>query len=142
MIRSLLACCAVITTSSLAACADPPPPASQDSVSAPPLGRAGAVDGAYNGIMRLTTGDAVVCGTLDTFTVTVSGRAFRYVLNQPQVPWQPRRTFEVTIAQDGAFRSEVGPAYMVGSISQGHMQGQLVGDSCGFVFEADSTGTF
>ena len=125
-------------TAALAACADQAPP----PLPAPPLARGVGVDGAYNGIMRLTTGDVVACGTQDVFNLTVRGRAFRYVLEQPQVPWQQQRVFEVTITEDGSFRNDVGPAYIIGTVSQGHMQGQIVGDACGYVFEADTTGTF
>lgn len=92
--------------------------------------------------MRLTGGDAVACGTQDIVSFVVQNESVRSVLNQPQVPWMPRRVFSVTIGQTGSFRAEQNTAYIAATASQGHMQGQIVGDSCGFQFEADTTGTF
>ncbi len=37
------------------------------------------------------------CGTQDTLTLNVVSNAFSYTLNQPQVPGQPTRTFNVMI---------------------------------------------
>jgi len=92
--------------------------------------------------MQLASGPPGSCGTSDIFTVTVQNSGFRFVLNQPQVPWQPQRVFTATIAPDGSFNAGTGIAYMRGTASQGHMQGQIVGDACQFQFEADSDGTF
>jgi hypothetical protein len=124
----------------LAGCADrappPPPPA---AVAPPPTGPV-AVDGFYVGTRQLVRGGdgpGVLCGSLDPFTVTVSGRTFRYVLRQPEVPYTPTRTFAVTIDQDGAFRAVDGPAYIVGSAGGDAMQGEISGDACGYVFQAD-----
>ena len=39
-------------------------------------------------------------------------------------------------------RLNAGTAYIKGQVKQGHMQGQIVGDSCAFSFEADNTGSF
>ena len=63
-------------------------------------------------------------------------------LNQPQVSWQPQRSFDVVIAPDGSFQVQSGPAYIRGQVSQGHMQGQIVGDVCSYQFEADNSGTW
>lgn len=104
--------------------------------------RVTSVNGTYNGVMQLTSGPSGSCGTSDIFTVTVQNKAFQFVLNQPQVPWQPQRVFNATIASDGSFNAGTGVAYMRGTASQGHMQGQIVGDACQFQFEADSDGTF
>ncbi|HME21004.1 MAG TPA: hypothetical protein VKI44_06535 [Acetobacteraceae bacterium] len=75
-------------------------------------------------------------------TLQVTNHAYHYVLNQRQVPWQPQRSFDVVIAPDGSFHAQAGPAYIRGQVSQGHMQGQIVGDACGYQFEADNSGTF
>ena len=115
--------------------APPPPVAVAPSAPVP-------IDGTYNGVMQLARGSADRCGTQDIFTLTVRDNAFRYVLNQPQVPYRPRRTFNVTIDPTGAFQAQDGTSYIRGTVSQGHMQGQLIGDACGYQFEADNTGSF
>jgi len=109
---------------------------------APPLARVTTVNGTYNGLMQLVSGSPISCGTSDEFTLQVQNKAFRYVLNQPQVAWQPQRVFAATIAPDGSFRAGSDVAYISGTVSQGHMQGQIVGDACQFQFEADSDGSF
>jgi hypothetical protein len=108
----------------------------------PPSALPVSIDGNYNGVMQLVTGGAISCGTQDTLGLQVRNRAFRYVLDQPQVPWRRSVTFDVVIAPDGTFHAGSGAAYIDGKAVQGHMQGQIVGDSCGFEFEADNTGTF
>jgi hypothetical protein len=60
----------------------------------------------------------------------------------PQVPWRSQRSFDVVIAPDGSFQVQSGPAYIRGQVSQGHMQGQIVGDVCSYQFEADNSGTW
>jgi hypothetical protein len=126
----------------LFACNSPvsPDPPTQ-AVQAPPPAPV-PVDGDYNGMMQLVSGPSERCGTQDIFGLQVRDHGFRYVLNQPQVPWRPKVTFSVSIAPDGSFHAASGAAYIDGSLSQGHMQGQVVGDSCGFQFEADRGGTF
>ena len=46
-----------------------------------------------------------------------------------------REPFTSTEAQSGA-------AYIQGVVRGGHMQGQIVGDACGYRFEADGTGAW
>jgi hypothetical protein len=92
--------------------------------------------------MQLISGSAISCGTEDMLTLHVANNAFAYQLNQPQVPWQPVRAFNVVIAADGSFQAQSGTAYMRGTVSVGHMAGDLVGDACGFHFEADRSGTW
>ena len=48
----------------------------------------------------------------------------------------------VVIAPDGSFHAGSGATYIDGKASQGHMQGQIVGDACGYQFEADNVGSF
>jgi len=115
--------------------ASAPPPA------APPV-RPVPIDGTYNGLMQLASGTVDACGSQDVFTLQVRNNAFTYMLNQPQVPWRPSVSFNVAIAPDGSFHATSGAAHMDGMVAQGHMQGQLVGDSCGFQFEADNSGSF
>lgn len=129
---SLVAC--------LMGCSDSAPPSAPAPTPSPM--RVVGVNGTYNGLMQLASGSPGSCGTSDTFTVTVQNSAFRFVLNQPQVPWQPQRVFSATIAPDGSFNAGSGVAYIRGTAIQGHMQGQIVGDACQFQFEADSDGTF
>lgn len=131
----LLAClagCADRAASTLPAAMTPPPP----------LARAASVDGTYNGLMQLVSGPPIACGTSNVFALVVQNNAFQYMLNQPQVPWQPQRTFSAVISPDGSFRAGTDTAYISGTVSQGHIQGQIVGDSCQFQFEADAGGTF
>lgn len=129
---SLIAC--------LMGCSDGDPPAA--TAAAPLQPRVVGVNGTYNGLMQLTSGAAVGCGNSDIFSVVVQNNAFQFVLNQPQVPWQPQQVFATTIASDGSFRAGTDAAYIRGAVSNGHMQGQIVGDVCQFQFEADSGGTF
>jgi hypothetical protein len=101
-----------------------------------------SVNGTYNGITQLVRGAAMSCGTEDMLTLRVVDNAFSYTLNQPQVTWQPVRSFNVAIAPDGSFQAQSGTASIRGTVSGGHMAGDIVGDACGYHFEADSSGTF
>jgi hypothetical protein len=124
----------------LMGCSDGDPPVA--SAATPTQPRVVGVNGTYNGLMQLTSGSAVACGSSDIFSVVVQNNAFRFVLNQPQVPWQPQRVFATTIAPDGSFLAGTDAAYIRGTASNGRMQGQIVGDACQFQFEANSDGTF
>ena len=126
----------------LAGCVSPAQPVPPPASAGPPPATARSIDGNYNGVAQLTSGSPDSCGTQDIFSLKVSADAFRYVLKQPQVPWRPSVTFAVSIAPDGSFASNSGAAYIKGQVKQGHMQGQIVGDSCAFSFEADNTGSF
>ena len=124
----------------LMGCSDnTPAPLASASPAFPPVT---TVNGTYNGLMQLVVGSAVGCGTSDEITLVVRDNVFRYVLKQPQVPWQPQRTFVTTISPDGSFRAGTDVSYITGTVSRGHMQGQIVGDACQFQFEADSDGSF
>ena len=119
-----------------AGCADkaPPPP---PQAPAAPLGPV-SVDGTYQGSRQLVrggVGPGVLCGQIDPFSLVVMGRAFQYVLHQPEVEFQPTRTFNVTINADGTFRAVDGPAYMDGAAGGGTIQGEISGDACGYVFQ-------
>ena len=82
------------------------------------------------------------CGTQDVLTIRVADNAFSYTLQQPEVPWQPVRSFQAMITPDGSFQAQSGPAYIRGTVAGGHMAGDIVGDACGYHFEGDSTGTW
>ncbi len=121
-----------------AGCAAKPPPPPAPVVAAP-VGPV-SVDGIYQGnrqLVRGGNGPGTLCGQIDPLTLTVKGRAFQYVLRQPEVQYQPTRTFNVTINDDGTFRAVDGPAYMDGAAGGGTMQGEVSGDACGYVFQAD-----
>jgi hypothetical protein len=118
----------------------PAPPVAPVAVAQP--ARPVSVNGTYNGITQLVRGAAMSCGTEDMLTLRVVDNAFSYTLNQPQVTWQPVRSFNVAIASDGSFQAQSGTAYIRGTVSGGHMAGDIVGDACGYHFEADSSGTF
>jgi hypothetical protein len=92
--------------------------------------------------MQLVQGTPISCGTEDMLTLHVANNVFSYTLNQPQVPGQPTRTFNVMIASDGSFQAQSGVAYIHGTASGSHMAGDVVGDACGYHFEADSSGTW
>ena len=113
----------------------PPPPVAQPSG---PV----SVNGAFNGIMQLVEGPPASCGTQDMLTLNVVNNAFSYTLNQPQVPGQPTRTFNVMIASDGSYQASSGAAFIRGTASSGHMSGDIFGDACGFHFEADNSGSW
>lgn len=108
-----------------------------------PLASAGPVspDGKYDGIMQGVRGGEL-CGSQDPIMIAVRGQSFHFVLNQPQVPEQSTRAFDVSIAPDGSFTSSNGPTFIRGTVKAGHMQGAIAGDACGYDFEADRTGTF
>jgi hypothetical protein len=139
-LRSGLAVMAICMTASGCAVA-PQPPAPPAPVVAPPT-QPVSVNGTYSGITQLVQESAMSCGTQDMFTLHVVDNAFDYTINQPQVPWQPVRSFTVAIAPDGSFQAQSGAAYIRGTVSGGHMAGDIMGDACGYHFEADSTGTF
>ncbi len=126
----------------LAGCMSPAEPDPPPVTRGPPLATAKSVDGTYNGVAQLASGSPDSCGTQDILSLQVRANEFRYVLQQPQVPWRPSLTFTVSIAPDGSFASNSGDAYIKGQVRQGHMQGQIVGDACAFSFEADNTGSF
>jgi hypothetical protein len=100
------------------------------------------INGTYNGFTQLVRGSAMSCGTEDMLTLRVVDNAFGYTLSQPQVPWQPVRSFNVVIAPDGSFQAQSGAAHMSGTVNGSHMAGDIIGDACGYHFEADSSGTF
>jgi hypothetical protein len=125
----------------LSACtASPTPPPTPVAV-APPI-QPVPINGTYDGVMQLISGSAISCGTEDMLTLHVANNAFAYQLNQPQIPWQPVRAFNVVIGADGSFQAQSGTAYMRGTVSGGHMAGDLVGDACSYHFEADRSGTW
>ena len=118
----------------------PPPPLLASPAPAGPV----AVDGTYLGSKQLVrggNGPGILCGTGDPVTIKVVNRAFRYVLNQPEVPYQPTRTFDAAIDDAGVFGTGEGAAYMRGQASGGHMQGEISGDACGYIFQADLPGS-
>ena len=118
----------------------PPPPLAPVAVLQP--ARPVLVNGTFNGITQLVQGAAMSCGTQDALTLRVVDNAFGYTLNQPEVVWQPVRSFSVVIASDGSFQANSGAAYIRGTVSGTHMAGDIVGDACNYHFEADSSGTF
>lgn len=122
----LIATAAICLT--LAACNRPPPPA---AVTAPV-----PIDGTYGGFRQLSRGQAIDCGNLDTISIQVKSHAFTYRLSQPQADWRPVIVFSATIAADGTFNAQSGPDSMSGHVANGSMQGQIIGDVCGFTFSA------
>ncbi|MBN8901163.1 MAG: hypothetical protein J0H19_24815 [Rhodospirillales bacterium] len=102
----------------------------------------GPMTGTYNGLITLASGSDGSCGSQDLITLQLRNGTFDYVLNQPQVPYQPQRAFHVTINPDGTFRTDQGGAFMRGVVRGGHMHGDIVGDACGYAFDADLAGTW
>ncbi len=68
--------------------------------------------------------------------------SFTYRLSQPRAEWKPNIVFTATIGPDGSFNARSGPDSMSGQVSQGTMQGVIVGDICGFNFNAARGGTW
>ncbi len=117
-----------------------PPPVAPTSIALPtgPV----SVSGTFNGIMQTVQGTPMSCGTQDMLTLNVVNNAFSFTLNQPDVISQPTRTFNVVIAPDGSFQAQSGAAYIRGTAGGSQIAGDVVGDSCGYHFEADSSGTW
>jgi hypothetical protein len=120
----------------LAACSSSPPPvATAPSVQPVPI------DGHYDGVMQLSRGDAINCGNENPITLQVKNQTFTYQLAQPRAEWRPVIVFTAVITPDGSFNAVVGPDSMSGRVASGSMQGQIIGDICGFSFVADRGGT-
>jgi hypothetical protein len=123
----------------LAACSNPPPPT--PVAGARPL-QAVPIDGTYGGVMQLTRGDAMNCGDENPITLQVRDNAFTYRLSQPQADWKPVIVFAATIGPDGSFNARSGSSSMSGRVVNGSMQGLIIGDICGFSFNAGRGGTW
>jgi hypothetical protein len=121
----------------LPGCSSPPAPADPGPPSKPV-----PIDGTYGGVMQLSRGNAMSCGNQNPISLVVKDHTFTYRLNQPQADWKPFIDFTATIGPDGTFNARSGPDSMTGTLSQGSMQGQIVGDVCGFSFSADHGGTY
>jgi hypothetical protein len=142
MVRLQFDMVTVVACMAAAGCTSTPPPSPAAPVAFVQPTRPVSVNGTYNGITQLVRGAAMSCGTEDMLTLRVVDNAFGYTLNQPQVTWQPVRSFKVAIAPDGSFQAQSGTASIRGTVSGGHMAGDIVSDACGYHFEADSSGTF
>jgi hypothetical protein len=92
--------------------------------------------------MQLSRGQAINCGNENPITLHVANHAFSYQLNQPQAEWKPVIVFNAAIGPDGAFNAQSGPDSMSGSVAGGNMQGVIIGDICGFSFNASRGGTW
>jgi hypothetical protein len=121
----------------LTACSSSPPP-----VAAAPAVHPVPIDGRYDGIMQLSRGDAINCGNQNPITLQVKNQIFSYELDQPSAVWRPTIVFTATIGPNGSFNAVVGPDSMSGQVAGGSMQGQIIGDICGFSFVADRGGTW
>jgi hypothetical protein len=121
----------------LTACGSPPPPAPIANAPPPP-----PIDGTYGGVMELNRGESITCGNENPITLHVVNHAFTYQLNQPQADWNPVIVFNAMIGPDGAFNARSGSDSMSGSVASGNMQGVIVGDICGFSFNAGRGGTW
>ncbi len=121
----------------LTACNGPSSPAPIANAPPPP-----PIDGTYGGLMQLSRGDPVSCGNENPFTLHVANHAFTYQLNQPQADWRPFIVFNAAIGPDGAFNARSGPDSMSGTVESGNMQGVIIGDICGFSFNASRGGTW
>jgi hypothetical protein len=121
----------------MAGCSSPPAPAAAVSPPEPV-----PVDGTYGGVMQLSRGDAINCGDENPITLQVKDHVFTYQLSQPRAEFKPVIVFTATIGPDGSFNAQSGPDSMSGQVSQGTMQGVIIGDICGFNFNADRGGTW
>jgi hypothetical protein len=116
---------------------DEPPP-----IPIAPLSGPQPIDGTYSGFMQLIRGDEMNCGNTNEFRLQVTGQSFTYRLLQQQVAWKPVVVFTSSIGPDGSFEAVSGSSYLRGTLKDGHMQGRISGDMCGFTFNADRSGTF
>nr|WP_294514181.1 hypothetical protein [uncultured Rhodopila sp.] len=132
-----LAAVCVLSAFVLASCSSPPPP-----VAALPQAAPVPIDGTYGGVMQLTRGGAMNCGDENPITLQVTGHSFTYRLSQPGAEWKPVIVFTATIGADGSFNAQSGPDSMSGTVSQGTMQGSIIGDICAFNFNAARGGTW
>lgn len=129
----------------LAACASRPPPMPDPApvaVEEPDPDAPQMVDGTYNAVGALQRGNRLACGDRTAMTIQIRDNRFVYVLNQPQVPWRRSVRFAVTVARDGSFESVANTAAIRGTIRNGHMQGELIGDACAFSFQSDRGGSW
>jgi hypothetical protein len=124
-----------LSLGTLVACSNSPSPAAIADVPSPQ-----PIDGTYGGTMQLSRGDPVNCGNENPITLYVANRAFTYELNQPQAEWKPVIVFKAVIGPDGAFNARSGPDSMSGTVAGGNMQGVIIGDVCGFSFNASRGG--
>ena len=139
---SRLCLVAAVVCGAMSGCTVAPQPAPITPAPVASPTRPVSVNGTFNGIMQTTQGTNLSCGTMDMLTLNVVNNAFSYTLNQPEVISQPVRSFNVVIAPDGSFDAQSGAAYIRGTASGTHIAGDIVGDSCGYHFEADSSGTW
>ena len=123
----------------LAGCSSPSPPPLPPIA---PISGPQPIDGTYHGLAQLIRGDEMNCGNMDEFSVVVTNHTVNFKLPQPQADWKPVVTFAAPIGADGSFDAESGTSFMRGTLVDGHMQGRISGDICGFSFNADRDGTF
>jgi hypothetical protein len=126
-------------TATMTGCSGPPPPPSAGAP--PPAPVPVPIDGTYDGQMQLSRGETIDCGNQDLITLQVKNQSFTFRLDQPQAVWKPTVTFTATIGPDGSFNAQSGPDSMSGRVAGGAMQGQIIGDICGFSFVANREGT-
>jgi len=128
----------------LAACSSPKPPpmseqqAMQDLVPEAPI----PIDGVYRGFGSVIRGGTMTCGTQMMMTIDVRDNAFSFVLQQPMVPYRKSVRLNATIGEDGRFQATSGGASIAGAVKNGHMEGELNGDACGYAFQADQGGNW
>ena len=92
--------------------------------------------------MQLNRGDEMNCGNTNEFRLRVAGQSFTYRLSQQQVAWKPVVVFTASIGPDGAFEAVSGTSYLRGTLKNGHMQGRMSGDVCGFTSTLIAAGHF
>jgi hypothetical protein len=130
-----------LALAALAACSSSPPSMPTTLSGGGPQTPPVPIDGNYDGIMTLSRGDAMTCGNQDTINLQVTNHTFSYRLSQPRAEWKPFINFTATIGADGSFYTQQGPDSLSGSVTAGHMAGDIAGDMCGFSFVADRGGT-
>jgi hypothetical protein len=127
-----------LATLLVSSCSSPPPAPPP----IPPISGPQPIDGTYHGLTQTIRGSAMNCGNQDEFAVTVTNHTINFNLPQPQAEWKPVVPFSAVIGPDGSFNAQSGTSYLRGTLSNGHMQGEISGDICGFAFNADRDGTF
>ena len=127
---------------SLMACSAKPPPA-------PPAPQPVPVsyDGNYRGTIRVKTHtlggpNSNWCDTPAKISISVRQNTFKYLLAHPNLPPDPdlSPTIEVSsISPDGSFDGYPvnGGPEMFGTITGSHMQGEIQGLGCSYIFSAE-----
>ena len=106
------------------------------------LPQAQSFDGLYVGSVRLKNSAVTVpkawCETSSNFSLQVRNNSFNYTMPHPNVPEIQNRPYTGAIDPDGSLRAQSGDlGVMVGRVTGSHLEGEIQGSGCDYVFTAD-----